>query len=88
MQNVVQQLNQTDAENTMFRKTTKQKMIAIDLLIEPNENYLKIAKPTSELLQRILATIKNCQTESIECEEYIKLSHSIIDEFIKQPLEK
>ncbi|MCZ8330441.1 MAG: hypothetical protein O9282_03920 [Flavobacterium sp.] len=63
-------------------------MTPTDLLIEPNESYLKIAKPTSELLQRILAVIKNCQTENIECKEYINLSHSIIDTFINQPLEK
>ena len=72
----------------MFRNKTKQKMTSTDLLIEPNESYLKIAKPTSELLQRLLSLIKYCQTENIECEEEIKLSHSIIDTFINQPLEK
>jgi hypothetical protein len=61
-------------------------MTPTDLLISPNESYLKIAKPTSELIQRILAVIKNCQVENIECEEYIKLSHSIIDTFINEPL--
>jgi hypothetical protein len=87
-QNVVQQLNRTNAENAMFRNKTKQNMTSTDLLIEPNDSYLKIAKPTCELLQRVLAVIKACQTENIECEEYIKLSHSIIETFINQPLEK
>ena len=60
---------------------------SLSIFLEPSEDYLKITKPILELLQKILATIKNCQVEKIECDDYIKLSHSILDTFINQPLE-
>ena len=59
----------------------------VDLLVEPNEQYLQLVKPTTEILQRVLATIKNCQKEKVECNEYVELSHSILDTLINQPLE-
>ena len=59
----------------------------IDFLIEPKEEFLTLTKPTVEILQRVLSTIKNCQVESIPCDDYIKLSHEILDTFINQPLE-
>ena len=55
---------------------------------EPDEDYLKIAKPTADLLQTIMASIKNCQKENTECEDLIKLSHSVLNTFITTPLVK
>ena len=78
MKNVEKDKQLVEKENTK----------SIELFLEPTEKHLRLTKPTLELLERTLATIKNCQEEKIECEDYVKLSHSILDTFINQPLEK
>ena len=62
-------------------------MEIIDFIVEPKEDLMKVAKPTSELIQRILATIKYCQENNLDYFGYEKLVHDMVETFIKTPME-
>ena len=64
---VVQQLNRTNAENTMFRKTTKQKMITVSY--EELENRTKLLNEESGKKIRNALTIASQNLEGLRYSE-------------------
>ena len=59
----------------------------LDYWIKPDNNYLEIAKPTTQEIGKLLSAIKMCQQNGYEIRTYEKMAHGMIDTFIKQPME-
>lgn len=59
---------------------------SLNLLIEPKEKWIKLARPTSELINKILASAKSCEEDSLFDINYAEMAHKIVDEFIKTPI--
>lgn len=58
------------------------------LLVVPDEEHFLFVTPTVRILKTALASIKKCQAEKIDYENYVKIAHEIIDDFIKPKSDK
>jgi len=59
---------------------------SLNYLVEPKEKWIRLSKPTSDLINRLLASAKSCEEDSLSDIDYAEMAHDAINTFIKQPI--